>query len=71
MHTVTLSTFPHVNTGETTWQVFVGGMPVTRETDSQAQATEWFERHCKDLSTHGRKAERKFWDGFSGVGTPL
>lgn len=69
--TVTLSTFPGVNDERCYWQVFVGGMPVTRETESQAQATAAFKQTCADMTTHGRTVRRTFWNGYDAVETAL
>ena len=68
---VTLSTFPSVSGDRCYWQVFVGGMPVTRETESQTDATRSFERVCKEMSTHGRTVQRAFWNGYDAVETIL
>lgn len=69
--TVTLATFPLPDRGETYWQVHVNGMPMIRETTDQAQATAAFERVCAELSTHGRRVARRFWDGFNVQETSL
>ena len=69
--TVTLATFPLPDRDETYWQVNVGGMPVIRETTDQQRATAAFERVCAEQSTHGRRVERRFWDGFNAQETAL
>ena len=80
-HTVTLATFPH-GAGCTCgpcqtmpdavyWTVNVGGMPVIRETVSQADATAAFERTVRDMSTGGRTVRRMFWDGYNAQETAL
>lgn len=71
MKTVTLSTFPLPDRDDTYWQVMVGGMPVIRETTSQADATAAFERTCADMATHGRTVRRTFWDGYNAQETTL
>jgi hypothetical protein len=69
--TVTLATFPLPDRAEPYWQVNVGGMPVIRETTSQADAAAAFERTVRDMSAHGRQVVRMFWDGFNAQETAL
>lgn len=71
MQTVTLATFPLPDRDETYWTVNVGGMPAIRETTSQEAATAAFERIAAELSTHGRKVKRMFWDGYNAQETAL
>lgn len=71
MQTVTLATFPLPDRTETYWTVNVGGMPAIRETTSQTDATAAFHRIAAELSTHGRKVSRRFWDGYNAQETIL
>ena len=72
MTTITLATFPLPDRTETYWQVNVSGFgPVSRETTSQDDARATFDRVCAEQSQHGRKIERRFWDGYNGQETVL